>query len=91
MNKPITIAVDAMGGDNSPDKVIEGISIHSIASKDVMLPCSLRCLRTKDVLVIFLSVTSLPSLSSYIFNKCLLITLSFCMAWCHVEGSIDKP
>ncbi len=35
MNKPITIAVDAMGGDNSPDKVIEGISIHSIASKDV--------------------------------------------------------
>ena len=29
MNNPILIAVDAMGGDNSPDKVIEGVSIHS--------------------------------------------------------------
>ena len=26
MNKKITIAIDAMGGDNSPDKVIEGVS-----------------------------------------------------------------
>ena len=29
MDNPIIIAVDAMGGDNSPSKVIEGISIHS--------------------------------------------------------------
>ena len=29
MNNPIIIAVDAMGGDNSPDKVIEGVSLHS--------------------------------------------------------------
>ena len=29
MLKKITIAVDAMGGDNSPDKVIRGISLHS--------------------------------------------------------------
>jgi len=35
MNDPIIIAVDAMGGDNSPDKVIEGISIHSKSSMDV--------------------------------------------------------
>jgi fatty acid/phospholipid biosynthesis enzyme len=27
MKKKITIAIDAMGGDNSPDKTIEGISI----------------------------------------------------------------
>jgi len=33
MNNPIIIAVDAMGGDNSPQKVIEGISIHSKSSK----------------------------------------------------------
>ena len=26
MNKKITIAIDAMGGDNSPDKNIEGLS-----------------------------------------------------------------
>ena len=35
MNNPILIAVDAMGGDNSPDKVIEGVSIHSRSSKEV--------------------------------------------------------
>ena len=35
MNNPISIAVDAMGGDDSPNKVIEGISIHSNSSKDV--------------------------------------------------------
>tara|TARA_S200000501_G_scaffold268545_1_gene252239 strand:- start:841 stop:1848 length:1008 start_codon:yes stop_codon:yes gene_type:complete len=34
MNNPIIIAIDAMGGDNSPDKVIEGISLHSQISKD---------------------------------------------------------
>ena len=35
MNNPIIIAVDAMGGDNSPDKVIEGISLHQITAKNV--------------------------------------------------------
>ena len=36
MNNPIIIAIDAMGGDNSPDKVIEGISLHSKSSKEVI-------------------------------------------------------
>ena len=27
MSKKITIAIDAMGGENSPDKTIEGIKI----------------------------------------------------------------
>ena len=35
MTKPITIAVDAMGGDNSPNKIIEGISIHYKNSKEI--------------------------------------------------------
>ena len=35
MSNPIIIAIDAMGGDNSPDKVIEGISIHSKLSQKV--------------------------------------------------------
>jgi len=35
MKNPILIAVDAMGGDNSPNKIIEGISIHSKKSNDV--------------------------------------------------------
>ncbi len=35
MNNPIIIAIDAMGGDNSPNKIIEGISIHSKKSLKV--------------------------------------------------------
>ena len=35
MNNRIIIAVDAMGGDNSPNKVIEGISLHSRSSDNV--------------------------------------------------------
>ena len=35
MNNPIIIAVDAMGGDNSPDKVIKGISHHLNSSKNI--------------------------------------------------------
>ena len=35
MTKPITIAVDAMGGENSPHKTIEGISLHSKVSPDI--------------------------------------------------------
>ena len=35
MNNPITIAIDAMGGDNSPNKVIEGTSLHSKSSSNV--------------------------------------------------------
>ncbi len=35
MKELITIAVDAMGGDNSPRKVIEGIELHQKKSKNV--------------------------------------------------------
>ena len=35
MINPIKIAVDAMGGDNSPEKVIKGIEIHCSNSKNV--------------------------------------------------------
>ena len=35
MINPIIIAIDAMGGDNSPTKVIEGISLHSKNSQGV--------------------------------------------------------
>ena len=34
MIKKITIAIDAMGGDNSPDKTIEGISIFLKKNKN---------------------------------------------------------
>tara|TARA_Y100000590_G_scaffold449408_1_gene587456 strand:+ start:53 stop:1054 length:1002 start_codon:yes stop_codon:yes gene_type:complete len=34
MVKKITIAVDAMGGDNSPEKVIRGIQLHSKKTQD---------------------------------------------------------
>ena len=35
MSNPIKIAVDAMGGENSPSKVIKGIEIHSISSPNI--------------------------------------------------------
>ena len=34
MSKLITIAVDAMGGDNSPAKIINGIILHNRNSKN---------------------------------------------------------
>tara|TARA_B100000700_G_C14952300_1_gene812238 strand:+ start:217 stop:1224 length:1008 start_codon:yes stop_codon:yes gene_type:complete len=35
MNKSIVIAIDAMGGDNSPQKIIDGIELHHQKSKNV--------------------------------------------------------
>ena len=35
MNNPIKIAVDAMGGENSPLKIIKGIEIHNSDSNNV--------------------------------------------------------
>ncbi len=35
MNKMITIAVDAMGGDNSPNKILDGIELHCKKSKNI--------------------------------------------------------
>ena len=35
MNNPIKIAIDAMGGENSPDKIIKGIEIHCSKSDHV--------------------------------------------------------
>jgi len=36
MNKLIKVAVDAMGGDNSPRKIIDGIELHHKKSKNVL-------------------------------------------------------
>ena len=36
MSAPIRIAVDAMGGDNSPEKVVKGISLHSSKNKELI-------------------------------------------------------
>ena len=35
MINPIKIAVDAMGGENSPYKVIQGIKIHNTQSQNI--------------------------------------------------------
>ena len=35
MYNPIKIAVDAMGGENSPFKVLKGIEIHSLETKNI--------------------------------------------------------
>ena len=36
MKKLITIAVDAMGGDNAPQKIIDGMQLHQKKSKNVI-------------------------------------------------------
>ena len=35
MNKPIVIAIDAMGGDNSPKKIIDGVELYHQKNKNV--------------------------------------------------------
>ena len=35
MNKPIVIAVDAMGGDNSPNKIVDGIELYHKKNKNI--------------------------------------------------------
>ncbi len=35
MNKPTVIAIDAMGGDNSPNKIIDGIELYQKKNKNV--------------------------------------------------------
>ena len=35
MSKVITVAVDAMGGDNAPKKIIDGVNFHHQNSKNV--------------------------------------------------------
>ena len=35
MKNPIVIAVDAMGGDNSPKKIIDGIELYHQKNKNI--------------------------------------------------------
>ena len=35
MNKPIVIAIDAMGGDNAPKKIIDGIELYQQKNKNI--------------------------------------------------------
>ena len=35
MKKLVKIAVDAMGGDNAPEKILDGIELHHKQSKNV--------------------------------------------------------
>ena len=35
MTKPIIIAVDAMGGDNAPQKVLDGIELHHNKTENI--------------------------------------------------------
>tara|TARA_Y100000992_G_scaffold45193_1_gene25925 strand:- start:1570 stop:2577 length:1008 start_codon:yes stop_codon:yes gene_type:complete len=56
MNNPITIAVDAMGGDNSPNKIIEGISLHSSEASNV----SYKIFGKQDLIVPLLNKYNVP-------------------------------
>ena len=55
MNKPIVIAIDAMGGDNSPKKIIDGIQLYQKENKNVYFKLFgdkdlvLNCLKNKEI------------------------------------------
>ena len=36
MGNPIKIAIDAMGGENSPEKVLKGIEIHNNSTDNIL-------------------------------------------------------
>ena len=57
MINPIIIAIDAMGGDNSPTKVIEGISLHSKNSQGV----NYKIFGKKDLIIPLLSKYEIPN------------------------------
>ena len=58
MSKLITIAVDAMGGDNSPKKIIEGINLHHKKSKNVYYKIFGNCTIINKIIPKTLSVNS---------------------------------
>ncbi len=64
MNNPIIIAIDAMGGDNSPDKVIEGISLHSKLSQDVFY----KIFGNKNIIFPFIKKHKIPEERYNIFH-----------------------
>ncbi len=57
MNNPIKIAVDAMGGDNSPNKVIKGIEIHNLETKNVFY----NIFGNKDIILPLIKKTNIPN------------------------------
>ena len=64
MNNPIIIAIDAMGGDNSPDKVIEGISLHSKLSQNVFY----KIFGNKNIIFPFIKKHKIPEERYNIFH-----------------------
>ncbi len=57
MNNPIKIAVDAMGGDNSPNKVLKGIEIHNLETKNVFY----NIFGNKDIILPLIKKTNIPN------------------------------
>ncbi len=56
MNNPIVIAIDAMGGDDSPNKVIDGINLHSKLSDNVRY----KIFGNKDLILPLINKYNLP-------------------------------
>ena len=69
MSNPIRIAVDAMGGENSPYKVIKGIDIHYSNSKDVHY----NIFGNKELILPYLNKTKLKDENFSLFHTDKLI------------------
>ncbi len=64
MNNPIRIAIDAMGGENSPTKVIKGIEIHNSFSKNIFY----NIFGDKNLIEPLINNTSVPKSNFRIFH-----------------------
>ena len=65
MNEPIYIAVDAMGGENSPSKVIKGIEIHNSQTTNIFY----NIFGNYEIIQPIINKSNLPSNSYKIINS----------------------
>ena len=71
MDNKIKIAVDAMGGDNAPNKIIDGIEHHNKISKNIFY----RIFGNKEIIESIISNKAIKILIKYVPNIYIIITL----------------
>ena len=65
MNNPIKIAVDAMGGENSPTKIIKGIDIHNSETSNIFY----NIFGDKDIIEPLMNDTNLIKIMRFFIQK----------------------
>ena len=86
MLKKITIAVDAMGGDNSPHKVVKGINKHYRPEKNVFYKIFGDSEKIKQIIP-----SSLPSTSFDLTGKGILILNEYELPFSIILSPHESP